>query len=148
MALYPKVESPCPYKGDLAAIMDGDVCRLCKREVFDLTAMGDAERVTFMQGCAAEVCVTYRMPMRTALAAAVLAAAVVAVPTAAAACSDPTEVEDVVVTGGIKDPANVLYVKDTSDKNVPAVPVVYKPKDAPQHAPVGSAPIISTKAPS
>ena len=147
MALYPKIESPCPYKGDLAAIMDGDVCRLCKREVFDLTAMGDAERVAFMTGCAAEVCVTYRMPMRTALAAAVLAAAVVAVPTAAAACSDPTEVEYIVV-GGIKDPANVQYVKDTSDKTVPAVPVVYEPKDAPQQAPVSSTSIISTKAPS
>jgi predicted Fe-S protein YdhL (DUF1289 family) len=149
MALYPKIESPCPYKGgDLAAIMDGDVCRLCKREVFDLTAMGDAERVAFMTGCAGEVCVTYRMPMRTALAAAVLAAAVVAVPTAAAACSDPTETYITVVVGGIKDPANVQYVKDTSDQNVPAVPVVYEPKDAPQQAPVSSAPIISTKAPS
>src|ERR1700760_3664773 len=68
MALYPRIESPCPYKGNLADIMDGDVCRLCKREVFDLTAMGDAERVAFMKGCAGEVCVSYRMPMRTALA--------------------------------------------------------------------------------
>jgi hypothetical protein len=139
MALYPKIDGPCPYKGDLSAILDGDVCRLCKREVFDLTAMGDAERVAFMAGCSGEVCVTYRMKMRTALAAAVLAAAVVAVPTVAAACSDPTEVEAVVVTGGIKDPANVQYVKDISDKNVPPVPVVYEPEPAP---------VSSTKAPS
>ena len=138
MALYPRIDSPCPYKGELSAILDGDVCRLCRREVFDLTAMGDAERVAFMRGCAGEVCVTYRMPMRTALAAAALAAAVAAVPTAAAACSDPTNVEMVIV-GGIKDPANVQYVKDTSDKNVPSVPVVYEPKDAPQPAPVNSA---------
>lgn len=147
MALYPKIESPCPYKGDLSAIMDGDVCRLCKREVFDLSAMNDAERVTFMKGCAGEVCVTYRMPMRTALAAAALAAAVVAVPTAAAACSDPTEIQTVEVTGGIKDPANVQYVKDISDKNVPEVPVVYEPKNT-QQAPVNSTPVNSTKAPS
>jgi hypothetical protein len=141
MALYPKIGSPCPYKGDLSAILDGDVCRLCKREVFDLTALGDAERVAFMKGCTAEVCVTYRMPMRTALAAAALAAAVVAVPTAAAACSDPTNVEMVIV-GGIKDPANVQYVKDTSDRNVPSVPVVYEPKqESPQ-------PVNSAKAPS
>jgi predicted Fe-S protein YdhL (DUF1289 family) len=139
MALYPKIDSPCPYKGDLSAILDGDVCRLCKREVFDLTAMGDAERVAFMKSCTGEVCVTYRMPVRTALAAAVLAAAVVAVPTVAAACSDATEVESVVIVGGgIRDPANVQYVTDTSDKNVPAVPVVYEPKDAPQQAPVNS----------
>jgi predicted Fe-S protein YdhL (DUF1289 family) len=138
MALYPKIDSPCPYKGDLSAIMDGDVCRLCKREVFDLSAMSDAGRVAFLKGCAGEVCVTYRMPMRTALAAAALAAAVVAVPTAAAACSNPTEVEDVFVTGGIKDPANVQYVKDTSDKNMPEVPVVYELKDVPKQAPVNS----------
>ena len=139
MTLYPKIESPCPYKGNLSAIMDGDVCRLCKREVFDLTFMGDAERVAFMKGCAGEVCVTYRMPMRTALAAAALAAAVVVVPGVAAACSDATEVETVIV-GGIKDPANVQYIKDTSDKNVPAVPVVYEPKqDAPPPQPVNSA---------
>lgn len=141
MALYPKIDSPCPYKGDLSAILDGDVCRLCKREVFDLTAMGDAERVAFMKGCAGEVCVTYRMPMRTALAAAALAAAVAAVPTAAAACSDPTNVEMVIV-GGIKDPANVQYTKDTSDRNVPAVPVVYEPKTEPPQ------PVNSAKAPS
>ncbi|HEX4859835.1 MAG TPA: hypothetical protein VFV07_01275 [Rhizomicrobium sp.] len=141
MALYPRIDSPCPYKGDLSAIMDGDVCRLCKREVFDLTAMDDAQRVAFMTGCTGEVCVTYRMPMRTALAAAALAAAVVAVPTAAAACSDTTEVL-VVMGGGIKDPANVQYVKDTSDRNVPQVPVVYEPK---QQSPQ---PVSSTKAPS
>jgi predicted Fe-S protein YdhL (DUF1289 family) len=142
MALYPKIDSPCPYKGELSAILDGDVCRLCKREVFDLTAMGDAERVAFMKGCAGEVCVTYRMPMRTALAAVALVAAVVAVPTVAAACSDPTEEEVVITTGGIKDPANVQYVKDTSDRNVPAVPVVYEPKqESPQ-------PVNSAKAPS
>jgi len=141
MALYPKIDSPCPYRGDLSAILDGDVCRLCRREVFDLTAMGDAERVAFMKGCAGEVCVIYRMPMRTALAAAALAAAVAAVPTAAAACSDPTNVEMVIV-GGIKDPANVQYVKDTSDRNVPSVPVVYEPK---KEAPP---PVNSAKAPS
>jgi len=139
MALYPKIDSPCPYKGDLSAIMDGDVCRLCKREVFDLTLMGDAGRVAFMKSCSGEVCVTYRMPMRSALAAAALVVAVVAVPTAAAACSDATEVENVVVTGGIKDPANVQYVKDISDRNVPQVPVVYEPRNAPQPAPVNSA---------
>ena len=133
MALYPKIESPCPYKGDLSAIMDGDVCRLCKREVFDLTLMGDAGRVAFMKSCSGEVCVTYRMPMRSALAAAAL----VAVPTAAAACSDAIEIQTVVVTGGIKDPANVQYVRDRSDKGAPEVPVVYEPKhDVP--APVSS----------
>ena len=47
VGLFPKIQSPCPYKGNLADVMDGDVCRLCKREVTDLTALGDDERVAF-----------------------------------------------------------------------------------------------------
>src|SRR5262249_7017576 len=111
--------------------------------VFDLTAMGDAERVAFMKGCAGQVCVSYRMPMRTALAAAALAAAVVAGPTAAAACSDATAGE-VIVVGGIKGAANVPYAKEQSDKNVPQVPVVYEPG----RNPPAPQPVNSTKAPS
>ena len=34
MAIFPKIQSPCPYKGNLSDIMDGDLCRLCKRQVF------------------------------------------------------------------------------------------------------------------
>jgi hypothetical protein len=133
MAIFPKIQSPCPYKGDLSAIMDGDVCRLCERQVFDLTAISDGERVAFMKGCAGEVCVSYRLPLRPALAAAAIAAAAIAVPTAAAACSDAAEVQTiVVVAGGIKDPANVRYVKDSSSDAVPALPVVYEGGQAPQ----------------
>jgi poly(3-hydroxybutyrate) depolymerase len=131
MAIFPKIQSPCPYKGDLSAIMDGDVCRLCERQVFDLTAMSDGERVAFMKGCAGEVCVSYRLPLRPALVAAAIAAAAIAVPTAAAACSDATEVE-VLIMGGIKDPANVQYVKDVSSDAVPTLPVVYEGGQAPQ----------------
>jgi hypothetical protein len=123
MAVFPKIQSPCPYKGDLSTIMDGDVCRLCEREVFDLSGMSDGERIAFMKGCAGEVCVTYRL--RPALAAAAFAVAAIAMPTAAAACSDSTEVV-VIVTGGIKDPANVQYVKDTSSDAAPELPVVYE----------------------
>jgi predicted Fe-S protein YdhL (DUF1289 family) len=129
MAIYPKIQSPCPYKGQLSEIMDGEVCRLCKRQVFDLTAMSDGERVAFMQGCTEEVCVSYRFPVRPALAAAVIAAASVVMPTAAAACADATET--VIMMGGIKDPANVQYVKDTADGAVPVLPVVYESAPAP-----------------
>jgi predicted Fe-S protein YdhL (DUF1289 family) len=123
MAIFPKIQSPCPYKGNLSDIMDGDVCRLCKREVFDLTAMSDGERVAFMKSCTGEVCVSYRMPVR--LAAAAIAVAAIAAPTVAAACADATG-ETVVVTGGIKDPANAKYAQDTSDRAVPQIPVVYE----------------------
>ena len=92
MALFPKIQSPCPYQADLAAIMDGDMCRMCKRQVTDLTAMDDAGRVAFFEDCETEVCVSYRVPVRSALGAAVLAAAAVAALPAAA-----QEVPDVTV---------------------------------------------------
>jgi len=129
MALFPKIQSPCPFKGDIAAIMDGDVCRLCKRQVFDLNAMREEERLAFLKGCSGEVCVTYRFPVRPALAAAAIAMASLA-PTAAAACQDVV----VIVTGGIKDPANAQYVQVPDDKKAPELPVVYEAKPAPQPA--------------
>ena len=130
MALYPKIQSPCPYKNNLAAIMDGDTCRMCKREVVDISAMSDDERVALLKGCKDEICVSYKFPVRPAIAAAALAAAIIAVPTAAAACSDSTEVYTVVV-GGIKDPANIKFVEDPSDKKIPELQVIYEsaPKD-------------------
>jgi hypothetical protein len=123
VALFPKIQSPCPYKGELSTIMEGDTCRLCKRRVFDLTNMDDAARVAFMKACTSEVCVTYKFPVRPVLAAAVVAVAMTA-PMAAAAC-DATA-ETVVVTGGIKDPANVSYVQNPGDKAIPELPVVYE----------------------
>ncbi|MBV9991040.1 MAG: hypothetical protein JOZ72_07075 [Alphaproteobacteria bacterium] len=131
MALFPKIQSPCPYVGRLSEIMDGDVCRLCKREVFDLTAMDDGERVAFLKGCNGEVCVSYRMP---ALAALALGVAAVAMPTAAAACSDETETL-VVVGGGIHDPQNAQYVQVPDGKQAPALPVVVEPQPVKAKAP-------------
>jgi predicted Fe-S protein YdhL (DUF1289 family) len=133
MALFPRIQSPCPYKGALSDIMDGDVCRLCKREVFDLTAMSDGERVDFMASCTDQVCVSYRV--HPAIAAAAIAAAVIVAPTAAAAC-DTVEYMTVVV-GGIKKPAEVQFVhlgESVGDRAIPTLPVVYE--DA---APVKSA---------
>jgi predicted Fe-S protein YdhL (DUF1289 family) len=132
MALFPKIQSPCPYKSQIASLMDGDMCRMCKRQVVDLTHMTDGERVAFMKGCAGEVCVSYRFPMRPMLAAAVVAAAISA-PVAAAACDATTEV--VVSMGGIKDLANVQYVQNPGDGAIPELPVVYENTSAKQSVP-------------
>jgi predicted Fe-S protein YdhL (DUF1289 family) len=123
MAIFPKIQSPCPYIDQRASIMEGESCRMCKRQVFDLTHMSDGERVAFMKSCSGEVCVSYKFPVRPALAAAALAVAAIAMPTAAAAC-DPTEVE--VWMGGIKDPANVQYVQSPVASTIPELPVVYE----------------------
>ena len=104
MAIFPKIQSPCPYKGNLSDLMDGETCRLCKRQVFDLTNMTDGERVAFMKSCTSEVCVSYKFPVRPVLAAAVVAAAVAA-PLAAAAC----EVADRRATGS-PPPPNHLQI--------------------------------------
>lgn len=83
MPMFPKIQSPCPYKSEVAAALDGEYCRICKRSVFDLSAMTDGERVAFLAGCEEEVCVSYRVPLRPAIAAAALAAAAMSVPAAA-----------------------------------------------------------------
>jgi hypothetical protein len=126
MAIFPKIQSPCPYKGNLSDIMDGEVCRLCKREVFDLTDMSDGDRVAFIKGCSGEVCVSYRIPVM----AAAVAAIAIAAPMAAAAC-EATNAEMVIV-GGIKDPAHTQFVENAGDKAIPALPVVYEKTAKPQ----------------
>lgn len=131
MALYPKIQSPCPYKGRIEDILDGEVCRLCRREVHDLTAMSDSERVAFMKSCTGEICVRYSV--RPAIAAAALAATLVT-PTAAAACS--TVQMEIVMVGGIKKPAEVQYVRlgeEAHDRTMQQIPVVYD-EPAPQKA--------------
>ena len=142
MAFFPKVQSPCPYKNQLATVMDGDFCRMCRRQVVDITDWSDGERVSFLAGCK-EVCVSYRL--RPALAAAALAAA--AIPTAAAAqdqaaapvtVAGADEMGDpemmVVTVGGITDPANVEFASAEDLAAIPEAPVIYE-DDVPAEAP-------------
>jgi hypothetical protein len=139
MAIFPRIQSPCPVQGNLAAFMDGDMCRLCKRQVFDLSAMDDSGRVAFFANCKTDaVCVSYKIPAR--LAAAALAASVVALPAAAApgpndeivvTAPDIETVDDIVVlAGGIKDPKNVEFVEDKADAALPELPVTVEPAPA------------------
>jgi len=101
MSTYPKIQSPCPYKGDLSAVMDGDMCRLCNRQVFNLSGMNDKERVAFMSGCSSQVCVSYKFPLKAAAAAAIT---LMALATPLAAAADPTsDDEAIIVVGGVID---------------------------------------------
>lgn len=140
MAFFPKVQSPCPYKANLAAIMDGDMCRMCKRQVVDITDWSDGARVEFLAGCREEVCVSYRL-VRPALAAAAIAAASIPA-TAAAQDQAPAPVsapaaeqidiveQDFVIVGGIKDPAHAEFVSAEELAAIPEVPVTYEDEDA------------------
>ena len=128
MAGFPRIDSPCPYKGRLAEIMDGDMCRMCERRVFDLTNWSDGERAAFLAGCADQVCVSYRLPLRPAIAAAALAAAAMVAPGAAAAQDSGGDMEMVVTVGGIKDPRNARLVEAavSADAAIPELPIVYE----------------------
>lgn len=117
------------------------MCRLCRRQVFDLSAMGEDDRIAFLQGCSEEICVSYRLPMRPAIAAAALAAAAIAMPAAAQDAPAPAPVaqaaqdygppEGDFEIGGIKDPANTAMVAHPDDPVLPDVPVVYEDEPAP-----------------
>ena len=132
MALFPKIQNPCPYKANLAAVMDGDSCRMCKRQVHDLTAMTDGERIAFLASCSGEVCVSYRL--RPALAAAALALAVTTVPMAAAAQDvsgaaqdiDSVDYAEFGEVGGLMDLANIEFVEDEADAAMADLPVIYE----------------------
>jgi len=153
MPIFPKIQSPCPYQSDLAAAMDGAMCRICKRNVFDLSAMNDGERLAFLAGCEEEVCVSYRVPLRPAIAAAALAAAALSVPAAAQEVAGPgvaTVIEGAefypeedyeIEVGGIKDPKAVELVEIETDQSLPALPVVFE--DEPEAAQSAAAPEIS-----
>lgn len=145
MPLFPKIASPCPYVSDLAAIMDGDQCRMCKRQVFDLTAMSDDDRLAFLAGCEEEVCVSYSIPIRPALAAAALAAAIL--PSSAAARPQPAQPiiapAMIPVAGGLPPPPQVQVVEVPPEATPADVESLYeegaaKPETAPE--PKGDAP--------
>jgi hypothetical protein len=106
--------------------MDGDTCRLCHRQVIDISGLTDQERVALMEGCADEICVSYKFPLRPAIAAALTIAALGA-PMAAAAQEVAFDEEEIMV-GGITDPAQVVYISDAADAAdaaVPELPVVH-----------------------
>ena len=145
MALFPRIQSPCPYKDRLGEIMEGDFCRMCERQVHDITAMSDQERVALVAGCRDEICVSYRLPARTALAAAAMSAAF-GMPVAAAAQDVPAQDAsaqatgedpmdyDPIIVGGLKMPKHVTWVDTKKPANLAELPVVY------EAGPAGAAP--------
>jgi predicted Fe-S protein YdhL (DUF1289 family) len=143
MSLFPRIQSPCPYKGNLSDIMDGSLCRLCKREVFDLTALSVGERQALLNGCETEICVSYAVSARSVLAAAAMGVGLAAMTApafaqqteqagpVAAVAEDTTEYMDIIV-GGLRAPKDAQWVKDEPVSDAPALPVIY---DDPAPAP-------------
>ncbi|MDH7970819.1 hypothetical protein QH494_01385 [Sphingomonas sp. AR_OL41] len=119
MAVFPRITSPCPYKDRLATVMDGDFCRMCQRKVFDLNDMDDAGRKAMLAGCRGDICVSYRLPLRPALAAIALAS--VATPAYAACPGDEMEI----IVGGVRQPDQAEMI-EVDDHSRPELPVVYE----------------------
>jgi hypothetical protein len=88
MTPFPQIH-PCPYLDRLDEVIDGGFCRMCRREVHDLTALDARERADFLAVRGGDACVSYRMNVKPVLAAALIAAsaAVLAAPDAALAAS-------------------------------------------------------------
>jgi hypothetical protein len=74
MAQFPAIQRPCPYLDRLDAVIDGGFCRMCRRDVHDLTAMDARQRADFLEACGGDACVSYTMNVKPALAAALIAA--------------------------------------------------------------------------
>jgi hypothetical protein len=87
MIQFPPIQRPCPYIDRLDAVIDAGFCRMCRREVHDLTAMDERERAGFLAACGGDACVSCTMNVKPAVAAALIAAsaAVLAAPAAALA---------------------------------------------------------------
>lgn len=119
--MFPKIQRPCPYKKDLASIMDGDICRVCTRQVHDLNVMSDTERTTFLSSCSGEICVSYTL--RPAIVAAAMA---IALPAAA----QDYEMEGEIIVGGITA-ANVEYIADPNAVETTDAPIVYEDEEPP-----------------
>ena len=87
MTPFPPIQRLCPHLDRLGEVIDAGFCRMCRREVHDLTAMDARERADFLAARAGETCVSYTMNVKPALAAALIAAsaAVLAAPDTALA---------------------------------------------------------------
>lgn len=137
MARFPRIQSPCPNKARLSEVMDGDFCRACDRTVIDLTHMREEEKEALMKATTGKICVSYR----PALVAAAMAAAMAALPVAAAddisistsadvSFQEPVDdyYDDEIVVGGITDAKKADYVEVKADADVPELPVIEEEK--------------------
>lgn len=143
MAVFPKIQSPCPYKGDLADIVEGDVCKLCQHKVHDITDMSDAERIDLVSNAKTELCVSYKVGARSVLAAMAAGAAVTSMPLAAqdsaSAGAELRGSTQVIIVGGMRKPTKTEWVKDEEPSKLAELPVVYEDAPAPEKKPTRGA---------
>ncbi len=131
MGLFPKIESPCPYKDRLDELMQGEMCSMCNKNVFDLTQMDETGRREFMSECSGEVCVSYRLPIRKIVSgAAIIAASAPGLAAAQDASSEAPTNEDLycysdeIIVGGIREAGEALWIDLEAEKHLTDIPKV------------------------
>lgn len=154
MALFPKIDSPCPLRWKEMPSAERNFCTLCQRKVHNLDGMTTAQRRDFLASCSGEVCVAYTVPRRRSalpaaaglgLAAALsLSPALAAEPPAAmspvqgttqtlvpaapkADCDTPEAPKEELVyleMGSVRDPQAAQLVLEPLDSGQPELPVV------------------------
>jgi hypothetical protein len=115
---FPRIQRPCPYKNNLAEIMDGDMCRVCTRQVHDLNALSEAERIALLASCSGEICVSYSLRPAIIAAASLVA---LALPAAA----QEVAFDEELIVGGV-DIAQIEYIADPNATDAPDMPIVYE----------------------
>ena len=73
MALFPRIKGACPYKDRLDDLIKDGHCSMCQRDVLDLTAMTDDERMALVCDRKGDVCVRYTVMVPVVAAALGLA---------------------------------------------------------------------------
>jgi hypothetical protein len=152
MALFPKIDQPCPLGIDEQKRIDGH-CGRCDKAVHALNKMSDGERQSLLRSAKGPLCVSYRLPRHRAASAGLGAALAmsIAVPafateptllgTVAGPPSDPAaepqftptvnspspsedsqKLESITFTGGVSNPGDANFVDEDDLPDLPMVP--------------------------
>ncbi len=140
MPSFPRIDSPCPLSAEEQGAIDGH-CDRCDKHVHALNDMNEAERRALLANAAGPICVSYRKPVPRRVGRIGVAIAATLITTTAYAAGEPapppagqptvaaalqgveeldSELDFVLITGGVNDPQDALAAEDTS---VPELPI-------------------------
>jgi hypothetical protein len=152
MAVFPKIDRPCPLGIDEQKRIDG-YCGRCDKVVHALNGMSGDERVSLLRSAKGPLCVSYRLPARrvagaglgAALALSIVMPAFAKEPTllgtfgsppsdpagepqftpavnSPSTSGDSEKIEFITVTGGVSNPSDANFVDDSKLPDLPIVP--------------------------
>lgn len=131
MALFPRINSPCPLSADEQKAVDGR-CARCDKHVHALNEMNSAQCAELLAAASGPLCVSYKVSAAQALrmsgvgfamAATLVAGAAVAAdaPVYPANEAGSEKLEFIIITGGVDDPTDAAWIDDS---DLPELPVL------------------------